>query len=1064
MFGRGIGGVTRAERQGKRRAMDEARRRRSRLLLAAGLAGLAVAGGAVWLWSERTPIATSYIDDSLRTSGVPASYRLAHVGLRTHRIERIRIGDPRHPDLTADWAEIELAVGLTGVSVRAVDAGGVHLRGRLVDGKLSLGTIGRLLPPTSTGQPFALPDIRLTARTIGLDLTTPQGLVRATLDGKGNLHDDFSGRLRVASGGLAAGGCAILAPVADLALAVEAGRPLVRGPVEASSVTCPDVRLVAPRMAVDARGDADLARWRGDIGLQRGRFAAAQADIGRLGGRISFDASARQVSGKADLHADRVRHAAGTVGRVGLVGSYRLDPATRRIAVDGDLKLSQARLNAVLADRVARLPAMADGTPIGPILAAWARAVRQAGRSVDGTARFALEHAPEGGALRVERVDAAAFGGGRLSIRAERTGGLGWRWPVAGPVVNGSLELAGGGLPHVSVSLRQAAPGAPLEGSATIAPYRAGDALLRLAPLRFGPGRQGATTIATHMTLDGPLADGRIDGLDLPVAAAIGRNGGFAVNATCARLSFSRLAIAGTVIANARLPLCPIGGALAGRRAGGTLYGGASIAAPRLRGRVGDQPLTMAARSLAVGLGRPGFSLDTLAIRLGDPASPTTLDVATLGGAVGAKGFSGRFDGASGKIGAVPLLVSGGSGDWRLASSELVLGGAVKVDDAERTSPRFHQLVANDVRLTLKSGRIGATATFREPRSSAAVARVAIRHDLSSGAGDALLDVADLRFGKALQPEAVTPLTLGMIANVEGTVTGQGRIRWSGGNVTSDGDFRTQKLDFAAAFGPVSGLKGSIHFTDLLGLVTAPDQQVTIAEINPGIAVNDGTIRYRLLPDRMLAVAGGAWPFAGGTLTLEPSILDMGQPVARRLTFRIAGLDAATFVQQLEFKNIAVTGKFDGVLPIVFDARGGRIENGALTVRPGGGTLSYVGDVTNADLGRIARIAFDALKSMRYDRLTIDLNGDLDGEIVSKVRFDGTNDKPEQTARSGGIVGRLLAPVTRLPFRFNITITAPFRGLVNSAQTFVDPSIVLRNATSGAVEAAPVQPTPIQPR
>jgi hypothetical protein len=259
----------------------------------------------------------------------------------------------------------------------------------------------------------------------------------------------------------------------------------------------------------------------------------------------------------------------------------------------------------------------------------------------------------------------------------------------------------------------------------------------------------------------------------------------------------------------------------------------------------------------------------------------------------------------------------------------------------------------------------------------------------------------------------------------------------------------------------VTGLKGNIHFTDMLGLVTAPDQRVTIAEINPGIAVTDGVIRYRILPDRKLSIAEGRWPFAGGTLTLEPTVLDMGQPVARRLTFRIDGLDAATFVQQLEFKNLAVTGKFDGVLPIIFDAQGGRIENGVLSVRPGGGTLSYVGDVTNANLGRIARIAFDALKSMRYQRLTIDLNGDLDGEIVSKVRFDGTNENPQETAKRGGIVGRLLAPVTRLPFRFNITITAPFRGLVNSAQTFVDPSIVLRNTAAGAVQRTPA---PIQPQ
>ncbi len=555
----------------------------------------------------------------------------------------------------------------------------------------------------------------------------------------------------------------------------------------------------------------------------------------------------------------------------------------------------------------------------------------------------------------------------------------------------------------------------------------------------------------------------------MPVSVTIGANGAFVLNSSCAPLSFNRLAIAGTTIGRASLPLCPVGGALVGRSARGELYGGARIATPRLRGRVGDQPLTMGARALAVSIGRPGFRLDDFAVRLGDPASPTRLDVKALEGAVGRQGFGGRFAGAAGKIGAVPLLISEGAGDWRLASSVLTLNGAIKVADAEQAAPRFHPHIANDVRLSLKSGKIGAAATLREPRSSAPVASVAIRHDLSSGAGDAVLDVDQLRFAQGgVQPEAITPLALGIVANVDGRVTGQGRIRWRDGTVVSDGEFSTPGANLAAAFGPVTGVRGTIRFTDLLGLVSAPDQQITIAEINPGIAVTNGVIRYQLLPDQKLAIAAGEWPFSGGTLTLEPTVLDMANPVARRLTFRIAGLDSATFVQQLEFKNIAVTGKFDGVLPIVFDSRGGRIENGALTVRPEGGTLSYVGDVTNANLGRIARIAFDALKSMRYKQLTIELNGDLDGEIVSKVRFDGTNDKPEESAQKGGIVGRILAPVTRLPFRFTITITAPFRGLVNSAQTFVDPSIILRNSRAGAVptagaEATPVEP-PIQPR
>ncbi|KKC27809.1 YdbH domain-containing protein [Sphingomonas sp. SRS2] len=1046
--------------------MEDAPRRWPRPWIAAGVGSVVLAGGAVWLWTERAPIAASYIDDALTARDVPASYRLTRIGFRTQRIEAIRIGDPRNPDLTADWAEIELSVGLAGVSVRAIDAGGVRLRGRWIDGKVSLGAIDRLLPAGESDQPFTLPDIALTARAMRLDLMLPQGLIQARLDGKGGLKDGFQGTLAVGSDRLAAGGCTLSAPRASLALAIDDGHPLVRGPIEATDMACADALLSAPRLDLAARGDTDLARWRGDLTIKRGRLVARDIQVGGLGGSIGFDASAAKVAGKANLLVEQANYAAVHANYGVLRGNYSADPRAGSIDFAGEARVSGAKLDPALAGQLVRQMASAEGMPIAPILAAWAVAIQRATRSIDGAARFAMHHDTRGGVARIERFEAKAARGGHLLVRGEGAEGFGWRWPKAGPVVNASVELDGGDLPRLVMSVRQAVPGAPLTGSATLAPYQAGGARLRLAPIIFGPADRGGTAITTRATLDGPLADGNVSGLDMPISIWLGHGGAFAVNRRCAPLGFERLAIAGTVIGRSSLPVCPVGGALVGRGISGPLYGGGRIAAPRLRGRVGDQPLTMEARSVGFRVAQPGFTLNGLAVRLGDPAAPTRLDVTSVDGAISSKGFAGRLEGAAGKIGAVPLLISEGVGGWRLAGSSLSLDGAIRVADAEQADPRFHPLMANDVRLTLKNGRIEATTTLREPLSAVPVAKVAIRHDLSSGKGDAVLDVDDLRFGKALQPEAITPLTLGMIANVEGAVAGQGRIRWSEGAVTSDGTFRTDGLNLAAAFGPVTGLKGVIRFTDLLGLVTAPDQRVTIAEINPGISVTNGVIRYAILPDRKLAVADGAWPFAGGALTLEPTVLDMGQPVARRLTFRIDGLDAATFVQQLDFKNLAVTGKFDGTLPIIFDAQGGRIENGLLRVRPPGGTLSYVGDVTNAELGSMARIAFDALKSMRYQQLTIDLNGSLDGEIVSRVRFDGTNDKPQETAKNGGIIGRILAPITRLPFRFNITITAPFRGLVNSAQTFIDPSIVLRNTQGTAaqpVPTAPAMPAPVQP-
>src|SRR3546814_8938232 len=91
-----------------------------------------------------------------------------------------------------------------------------------------------------------------------------------------------------------------------------------------------------------------------------------------------------------------------------------------------------------------------------------------------------------------------------------------------------------------------------------------------------------------------------------------------------------------------------------------------------------------------------------------------------------------------------------------------------------------------------------------------------------------------------------TPRTLGVIANVGGAIEGGGQIRWSPEGVTSDGAFESDGTGLSAAFGQVHNIKGRIVFDDLLGLSTPPGQVATIGEMNPGVSVKDGVIRYEL--------------------------------------------------------------------------------------------------------------------------------------------------------------------------------------------------------------------------
>ncbi|HWL47837.1 MAG TPA: hypothetical protein VNQ31_09005, partial [Sphingomonadaceae bacterium] len=499
-------------------------------------------------------------------------------------------------------------------------------------------------------------------------------------------------------------------------------------------------------------------------------------------GRLAFQTGAVRA---APLSAERL----GFDGRYGVSGS-------EVFGVRGTVSLAGARLAPATVAGVRGALAATAGSPLGPLGAALSTAIERAARRADAKAALALQQRPDGGRLTVSGFDLASASGARAKLD---DGHLEYRWgDGAGTRVEGRATLGGGGFPDARVTLAQPRIGAPITGEAVVAPYQAGAARMVVAPVRFTAAPDGATRFTTAVTLDGPLGDGRIAGLSLPLAGRFGPDGRVVLGEACVPLRFKALAVAGMRLGETRLPLCPAAGAaMLSRSPGGGLTGGARIAAPKLTGRVGEVPLTIAAGSLGIAVGHPGFTAERLAVRLGAGDAVTRLDVVRLSGGVGKDGFGGRIDGAAGQIANVPLRLSAGEGGWRLVDGALSLTGRLAVDDSA-SPPRFRTLVSDDVALVLKDGTIRATGTLAEPKTRRGIAGVTLTHTLATGRGGARLAVPGLTFGDALQPEALTPLTLGIVANVVGTITGEGRIDWTPDGVTSVGDFASDSLDFAA--------------------------------------------------------------------------------------------------------------------------------------------------------------------------------------------------------------------------------------------------------------------------
>lgn len=1025
--------------------------------LTAGAVIILVAG----VWIAREPIADEFIRDQLDSRGVPARYTIDRIGFRSEILSDIVIGDPKRPDLTAKRVEVLLGYGWGGPYVSGIHADGVRLYGRFVDGRLSFGSLDKFRDPESK-DPFALPDLSTVLRDARARVETPWGDIGAALNGGGNLRRDFTGKLALVAPRIAAAGCSGENVSFYGTVLVRNVRPQLVGPLRGRSLACPDAGVSAssPQIALDLSLSEDLQSWKGKADASIAQLVAGPLQADRLGVLARFAGTSVKTDLDIDADMARLRGTDFAAATVDLDAKGSVGSAAPKF--DGRIGFGRASGSAELRRSIAESARGLTATPIGPVAAKAMDALSRVLADASGSAGFAI--AGEGPTARIDLIapELTSASGARFVGSADSR--IGYLYGADEPAViaTGRWSIAGGDLPSGTLSIDRSVEG-KVTGLASLDPYSAGTARLALTPVRFSGGAGGLMRFATAATLSGPLAGGRVERLTVPLRGYLAPTGALALDGGCSRVAADRIAISGFRLGRSAIDLCSRPGAPLLSAGPGGVRGDIRIPGIALRGSSGSSPFSLKSGPANIDLSAMRWSLARADIRLGEGESATRFAADSLTGRATPQGMAGDLRGASGKIGAVPLDMSEIAGQWRFANGALTLDGGLRLTDAA-PDPRFFPLVSNDANLRFANGIIEAKAGFNEQKTGTKILDTLIRHRLADSSGSADLTVKELRFNEAFQPDQLTSLALGVVANVRGSVVGDGRIEWTADGVTSRGTFATADASLAAAFGPVTGLTTTISFDDLIGLRTAPGQIAKIREVNPGIPVLDGQIEYRLLGDNRVRVEGGSWPFGGGKLLLHPTTLDFSAENARRLSFDIVGVDAAVFLQSFGFDNINATGVFDGTLPVEFDGLGGRIVGGRIDSRGGGGTLAYVGELSNRNLGTIANFAFGALRSLKYDDLTIILNGDLDGEMVTDIRFGGVGQG------EGATRNFLTNQVAKLPLVFNVKIRAPFRQLLTSAKGFYDPSLLieqnlpaLMRAQEEAEAAAKGARPPVQP-
>jgi hypothetical protein len=1052
------------------------RRRTGRLALAGASLVALVLGG---VWGTRDRLAADLIDRQLAALGLPAHYRIESIELGREVIGAVVVGDPAHPDLTVERVEIALRYGAAGPAIERITLVRPRLYGRLDQGRVHFGAIDRLIyAPSPTGG-VRLPNWTLALVDARGRIDSAFGPLAFSADGNGRLADGFAGTLGVVVPQARFGSCLAARTTLFGAVTTSAGRPHLTGPLRLGAVRCGDTRVAGGQVDLAIAGDAALANW--TVG---GRLALGRIDSGKQVALLGLGGAAglRWQAGQGGLAGQGGQAGQGEIsGRITLDGHGLATPLARlgEVRLDGVVHFGQgftagdfrgdidgsslSRGPAALAalDR-ARLGVA--GTPLVPLVARATAALARAepGSHVSGSIGLHVE--PTGWRLAVPRLALRGDHGNQTLAQVDRLVMVGGDGRI--PRVAGNFSTGGADLPTITGTMT-AGDVRGAQFRLAMAPYTAAGAALAVPGMAVSQVGDGSLGFSGTIALSGPLGQGRIDGLVLPVDGGLASDGHLALMRHCVTPGFARLRVGTLDLVHGSVTLCPVNGAVVRAGAGGTTVA-ATLPALTLEGRSGNAPFVLHA-----GAGRiawPGTTtLAGVDVTLGKGADANRLHLSAATIASAGSTLAGSFSGGEFALAALPATIGAAAGDWRVDLGRISADGGIALSGGrftltDRTVPaRFAPLAGRDATITLGQQWVNASLRLVAPRAGDELARVTLRHDGLTGKGHADVAIPGLTFrdgatpGTAtdktagLQPSDLSDLAKGVIADANGTIRGTARFDWdthaANGGVTGNGRFSSDDFDFAAVLGPVEGLSGTIEFTDLIHFVTAPHQVLKVASINPGIEVDNGTIDLDLAENQVVRLNRAEWPFEGGTIELEPTELHFGEVEPRKFTLIIHGLAAATFLQRVNMSNLSATGTFDGRLPLVFDANGGRITGGQLVSRAPGGNVSYVGALTYRDLSPMANFAFRMLRSVDYSAMTVGMEGDLAGEVITKVSFGGIR---QGKGAERNLITRQLS---RLPIRFDVNVRAQFYQLFGSLRSLYDPSLVRDPRDLGLVDA-----------
>lgn len=463
------------------------------------------------------------------------------------------------------------------------------------------------------------------------------------------------------------------------------------------------------------------------------------------------------------------------------------------------------------------------------------------------------------------------------------------------------------------------------------------------------------------------------------------------------------------------------------------------------RARSIDLPLELGERTLTIKGAAPRIDIET-------GKGPATI-VAQLG--------ETKFGGTM-----MPANVSAGAFTFDGVSAAAgvrgaVAGTGVRITDT-RADPLYNPIAGEFTGTLNEDNRLELAGPLKLQARGTPLADATLDLDLISLDGTARVTTKPLNFKPGgLQPDMISARLTGLFTDARGGVSSIADFVIRDGKVDGTADFKVSDFGFQTTrLGRVSGVNGTVYFDDLMGLTTAPAQELRIDSVNPGLPLANGRVVFDLRDAGILHLNTVTFPFGGGELAIAPFDWALeGGLQAQSVDVNADAIQLAQLVEILKLPDTKATGTVSGTFPIEFSDNRVLIKDAVLRADAPGGRLSYTGGAVDAAAGQDANasLAFDALRDLKFSVLEVGINGDLAGDLRADLLLAGENIQPLKLNKS------VTVPAGQ-PFEFAIGFDLPIGRLIDnnlgliSQQDVIDATIKLLNDETA--KPAPTEPPP----